>query len=213
MDVQQAGVQHPATHPAGKASRHLDFPCTQPPGSHRNCRQSPVSPRSRDGPANSGKGLAGIEINQKVCGGEHRHSEDKESRERKSWLCAEGDNGTDKPWRSQGHRWGPGQPKLVGGTQSMAVVGLGGFGVPPNPTCCNSMVLRSLRLFPDQPCCGFIIQPSPGRPHESGRRWRWRPWGAVSGFCCHWPTSPGAVLLIWAGIEQRGGHQWAGCLV
>lgn len=80
MDSQQAGIQHPLTSPAGKlagkASRHLDFPPASSNGQGTRFRlklqlEPSVSPRSRDGPANSGKGLAGIEINWQVCMGEH----------------------------------------------------------------------------------------------------------------------------------------------
>ena len=39
------------------------------------------------------------------------------------------------PGGAPGHAWGPGQLDLVGGTQSMAVVGLGGLWSPSNPTC------------------------------------------------------------------------------
>lgn len=49
-------------------------------------------------------------------------------------------------------------------------------------------------------------RPSPGRWHASGRRWRWHRWDAASGFCCHWPTSPGAALPTRAERERAEGR-------
>lgn len=66
-----------------------------------------------------------------------------------------------------------------------------------------SMGLLPSPLFSTNPEGYHSHQPLPGRQRASGRRWHWHQWDAASGFCCRWPTSPGAALLMWAGRERE----------
>lgn len=59
--------------------------------------------------------------------------------------------------------------------------------------------IRALKFRLNTCCC------SPGKWHESGRMWRWHPWGAVCGYSCLLSASQVTARLRLATEDTQGG--------